>query len=61
MNKFQFANERTPYQLTMDAVYSAMETGNVPGAREALAASDCSDDERDNIKHNVLKDYGTRL
>ena len=53
--------ERSPYQITMDAVYSAMETGNVPGAREALAASDLDSQERDNIKHNVLKDYGTRL
>lgn len=57
----QFKTERAPYNIALDAVYAAMETGNVPGAREALAAAELRKDERASIKYSVLKDYGTRL
>lgn len=57
----QLKSERTTYAICLDAVYAAMETGNVPGAREALASHEVTEDEAAAIKHNVLKDYGTRL
>lgn len=57
----QFKAERSEYHICMDAVYAAMETGNVPGAREALASHELDAIEREQIKHNVLKDYGTGL
>ncbi len=57
-----FQGTRSDYQVLMDKVYAAMETGNHAQARLLLKEhEETFDVEVKTIRRNVMQDYGIRL
>jgi hypothetical protein len=58
----KFQRTRTDGELLSDRVYAAMETGNPQQARLVMKEhEEAFPTEVQNIRHNVLKEYGIRI